>query len=251
VLSRRITKWTWTSACLAAVALVLVGTGVRPSNAAPPATTIYVYLPTTVRPPMLQKALSEALPGTTVMVFRHLRDFETSVAERPPDLVITRRPMLDHHAGWTQVMQGLAHHREDETCALVSVGQPTTPADAAIAGIGVVDLLGKKDMPALVATWLGIPTLPKLVRVAQPDDLLPLLELGVAKAVLMPVRGVPALREKSTLDLRVVELKDSRLGLPVLATLSTTPAAAALQRKLADLPPQVQSMLGVDEWRRP
>jgi hypothetical protein len=199
---------------------------------------------------MLQKVLNDALPGTTVMVFRHLRDFETNAAENPPDFVISARPFLDHHDGWTTVLQGFAGHRADEAYVLVSLGQA---ADSALAAptVGVVDLLGKKDMPALVARFVGTSAPPKVTRVAQPEDLLPLLELGLVKAVLMPARAVATLREKSALDLREVELKEARMGLPALASLSKRASAGELERKLMSLPAKVQAMLGVDEWRQP
>ena len=212
---------------------------------------LYVYLPSTVRPPMLQKLLSEGLPETTVMVFRHLRDFETSIEESPPDFVISARPFVDQHQGWTTVLQGFANHHPDEACVLLSVGEAADPAVVAGIGVGVVDLLGKKAMPNFVARLLGIQSLPKLTRVAQPEDLLPLLELHLAQAVLMPSRGVPALRQRSSLDLRAVELKEARMGLPALAAVTTKAAADDIQRKLMRLPAKTQSMLGVDEWRRP
>jgi hypothetical protein len=200
---------------------------------------------------MLQKLLNDALPGTTVMVFRHLRDFETSVAERPPDFVISARPFLDQHDGWTPILQGFAGDRADEAYVLVSLSQAADSAVEASTVVGVVDLLGKKAMPALVARFVGASAPPKVTRVAQPEDLLPLLELGLAKAVLMPAREVAALREKSTLDLREVKLKDARMGLPSLAVVSNRATAGDLERKLIGLPAKLQAMLGVDEWRRP
>jgi hypothetical protein len=62
---------------------------------------------------------------------------------------------------------------------------------------------------------------------------------------------VPALRQRSSLDLRAVELKEARMGLPALAAVTTKAAADDIQRKLMRLPAKTQSMLGVDEWRRP
>jgi hypothetical protein len=67
----------------------------------------------------------------------------------------------------------------------------------------------------------------------------------------MPAREVAALREKSTLDLREVKLKDARMGLPSLAVVSNRATAGDLERKLIGLPAKLQAMLGVDEWRRP
>ena len=247
--------WAWLR-CFVVLVLVLASLpGATASRAADSGPRLYVYLPSTVRPPMLQKVLNDALPGTTVMVFRHLRDFETSALESPPDFVISARPFLDQHDEWTPILQGFAGDRTDETYVLVSLGQAADSPLEASAVVGVVDLLGKKAMPALVARFVGASAPPKVTRVAQPEDLLPLLELGLAKAVLMPARAVAALREKSTLNLRVVELKDARMGLPSLAVVSKRSPAGEMERKLVSglsgLPAKVQAMLGVDAWRRP
>jgi hypothetical protein len=242
--------------CFVGLVFVLAALpGATASSAADSGPRLYVYLPSTVRPPMLQKLLNDALPGTTVMVFRHLRDFETNVAESPPDFVISARPFLDQHDGWTPILQGFAGDRADEAYVLVSLSQTADSAPEASAVVGVVDLLGKKAMPALVARFVGASAPLKVTRVAQPEDLLPLLELGLANAVLMPARAVAALREKSTLNLREVELKDARMGLPSLAVVSKRSPAGDMERKLMSrlmsLSAKLQAMLGVDEWRRP
>jgi hypothetical protein len=237
-----------------ALALALGATLVADSGtgAAPPLEQkIYVYLPSNVRPPMLQRALAEALPGADVMVFRHLRDFETAIEENPPDFVISPRPLVDRYARWRTALQGVTANRAEEPYVLVSVGRTADPADIPHLGIGVVDLLGKKEMPVLVAKLLGTTTLPKLVRVGQPEDLLPLLELGFAEAVLMPAGAVPSLREKSALDLRVTELKAALVGLPAVGAAASVPASTEMERRLMGLPRAVKEMLGVDDWRRP
>jgi hypothetical protein len=223
----------------------------RLAMSAEPESKVYVYLPSLVRPPMLEKALGEALPEVSVVVFRHLRHFEATIVESPPDFVIGARPLLDQHERWMVIAQGVVGGRPEEPCVLVSVGQAVDAEQAAQAGIGVVDLLGKKAMPVLVASLLGISTPPKLTRVGLPEDLLPLLELNLAKAVLMPAREFPVLREKSALDLRATELKSAWMGLPALAAVPGTQVSADMQRRFMNLPPKVKAMLGVDDWRRP
>ena len=237
-----------------ALALVVAATlDAGSGTAATPvlAQKIYVYLPSNVRPPMLQRLLAAALPGAEVMVFRHLHDFETSIEETPPDFVISARPFVDRYDRWKRVLQGFAADREEEAYVLVSVGRTADPADITRLEIGVVDLLGKKGMSGLVARLLGTTTLPKLIRVGQPEDLLPLLELEMAGAVLMPARSVPSLREKSALDLRVTELKAALVGLPAVGAVAGAPASTEMVRRLMGLPPAVKAMLGVDDWRRP
>jgi hypothetical protein len=231
--------------CRIALALVVAATLVAGSvRAAAPALgqKIYVYLPSNVRPPMLQRVLAAALPGAEVMVFRHLRDFETSVEEAPPDFIISARPFVDRCDRWKPVLQGFAAERAEEPYVLVSVGRAVDPADIPDLGIGVVDLLGKKGMPVLVARLLGT---------TAPEDLLPLLELGFAGAVLMPARAVPSLREKSALDLRVTELKAASVGLPAVGVAAGAPVSTEMERRLMGLPPAVKALLGVDDWRRP
>lgn len=245
-----------TAARRTAFALALVAAATlapRPSPKAAPALgqRIYVYLPSNVRPPMMQKELAVALPGADVMVFRHLRDFETTIEEAPPEFVISARPFVDRYERWKPVLQGVAAERAEEPYVLVSVGEAVDPADIPRLEIGVVDLLGKSKMPALAASLLGTAESPKLVRVEQPEDLLPLLELNLAGAVLMPARGVPSLREKSTLDLRVTTLKAAFVGLPAVGAAVAAPASAEMERKLMGLSARVKALLGIDDWRRP
>jgi hypothetical protein len=236
---------------LALVAVAMLAPGLDPKAEPALGQRIYVYLPSNVRPPMMQKALAMALPGADVMVFRHLRDFETTIEETPPDFVISARAFIDSHVRWKPVLQGVAAERTEEAYVLVSVGKAVDPADIPHLGIGVVDLLGKSTMPALVASLLGTVESPKLIRVGQPEDLLPLLELNLADAVLMPARGVPALRERSTLDLRVTALKSAFVGLPAVGAAVATPASAEMERKLQGLSANVKAFLGIDDWRRP
>jgi hypothetical protein len=242
----------WIALALVLVLVVAATLDVRSDTATAPAflQRIYVYLPSNVRPPMLQKVLATALPGSEVMVFRHLRDFETTVEETPPDFIIGARPFVDRYDRWKPVLQGFVSDRAEEPYVLVSVGKAVDVGNLPRLGIGVVDLLGKKGMPAFVARLLGTETSPKLIRVAQPEDLLPLLEFNLAGAVLMPARAVPTLREKSALDLRVTPLKTAFVGLPAVGVAASAPALAEMERKLMSLPPNVKSMLGVDEWRR-
>ena len=236
---------------LALVVAATLDAGSGTAAAPAPGPRIHVYLPSNVRPPMLQRVLSEALPGTDVMVFRHLRDFENTIAEDPPDFVISARPFIDRFARWKPVLQGFSADRAEEPYVLVSVGRAINLADISRLGIGVVDLLGKKAMPDLVARMLGTTAVPKLTRVGQPEDLLPLLELDLAGAVLMPARAVPLLREKSALDLRVTELKAATVGLPAVGAAVGAPAVTEMEGRLMGLPPAVKAMLGVDDWRRP
>lgn len=130
------------------------------------------------------------------------------------------------------------------------MGQAIDVERAAESGIGVVDLLGKKAMHGLVARLLGFSMTLRLTRVGLPEDLLPLLELDLAKAILMPARECALLRERSALDLHVVDVKGARVGLPALAKVAGTQVSADTRRRFMNMPPKVKAMLGID-WRLP
>jgi hypothetical protein len=212
------------------------------------AVKLYVYVPSDVRPAVLQKALAAAMPAAAISVFARIRDFETGVAESPPDCVLTSRPLLERRGDFKPVLQGLAGKQPEERYVLVSVGKATDPARLDDIELGVVEILGKKDMVDFVAKLVGASAAIRLKRVAKPEDLLPLLQFQLAGAVLVPTRTLKSLREKSALDLKVTEIKTANVGLPALAA-SPAGRFAAIQAGVLSLNAEVKGMLGVEEWR--
>jgi hypothetical protein len=234
-------------AAAAAIALAPVALGTLAFSEGP--RKLYVYVPSDVRPAVLEKALAAAIPKASIAVFARIRDFETAIAESPPDCVLTSRPLVERRGDFKPVLQGLTDKQPEERYVLVSVGKAADPARVGEIELGVVEILGKRDMADFVAKLVGAPGAVNLKRVAKPEDLLPLLQFQLVGAVLIPLRTLKSLREKSALDLRVTEVKTANVGLPALAA---SPAGrwAEIQASVSTLSAEVKAMLGVEEWRR-
>ena len=134
--------------------------------------SLFVYLPTDVRPNVFQKMLNSAMPEVDITVFGRVRDFQKNLKKQPPDAVLSYRPVIDNEKGVSIGLQGTNKGNADESYVLVSVGKTVEPAADKQLVIGVVDLLGRKKMTSFVSALLSAAKAPKLKRVSKPEDLL-------------------------------------------------------------------------------
>lgn len=196
---------------------------------------------------VLGRELEAALSPMRVSVFGRLHDFTRAVREGAPEAVLARRALLEQYHLATHI-QGYADHQDREPFVLVSRGAPLAVADLASATVGVVDLLGPQQMPALAQRLLSGVRPAVLRRVTKPADLGALLRLDLAQAVLVPRRHVSALQAGSEMPLRVTELEQGAVGL--YAVHAPEPALRArLLSQLNRLGGGLKQLLGVDEWR--
>src|ERR1041384_4188583 len=102
-------------------------------------------------------------------------------------------------------------------------------------------MLDRNGTNALVRDVIGKQV--KVERVTKVEDLLPLLQLQRADAVLLPTRLFSDIKATSSLNLEHRELP-GRLGLPALA--SVGPAGAEAVAQAAKLNGKAAQLLGVD-----
>lgn len=203
-----------------------------------PRLLVFLHVPQTQR--ALQAQLAAALPGVTVTAVGRIADFDRALAAGQ-DAVLSL-PLVLSAKGLAPSLQGMRGGKPDEPYALVAAGVAPNPARVKI--VGALDLLGRSDTTAFVHRVVG--ATPTVERVSKVEDLLALLQMQRAEAVLLPLRLVPEVQTMTRLGLAHREL-GPRIGLPAASALGAdgAPALAAIDR----LPAHVSRSLGVDEWQ--
>jgi hypothetical protein len=200
---------------------------------------LLVYLHVAVKQRAFQSLLAGSLAGVTTSAVGRVADFERALQDGP-DAVLTSPLVLAAHA-LTPTLKGLARGSAEERCALVGTG--AAPDPNRVAAVGALDLLGRDGTARFVRRLVGSPA--RVERVNKIEDLLPLLQMQLVDAVLLPLRLVADLRAASRLPLSVREL-EATVGLPAVA--STGPGGAAVLSAVSKLPKDVSKLLGVEEW---
>jgi len=201
---------------------------------------LLVYLHVAVKQRAFQSLLGAGLPGSTITAVGRVADFERALQEGQ-DAVLTL-PLVLEAQGLKPALKGMARGSAEEKYALVGTGAPPEPNR--VAAVGALDLLGRDGTTRFVKRLVGAQA--HVERVNKIEDLLPLLQMQLVNAVLLPSRLVADLRAASRLTLAVHEL-ETTVGLPAVA--STGPGGAAVMNAIAKMPKDVSKLLGVDEWR--
>ena len=210
----------------------------RESTAASGRLLVFLHLP--IKQRALQTALSDALPGVMVTAVGRIADFDRALASGQ-DAVLTL-PVVLVAKGLPSTLAGVRGGANDEKYALVGAG--TVPDPASVKVVGALDLLGRAGTTSFVHTVLGAK--PKVERVTKVEDLLALLQMQRAEAILLPSRLVPALKGMSRLTLATVDLS-ARVRLP--AACSVGPSGATVLAAIGKLPSELARTMGIDAWR--
>ena len=224
--------------CVAGLVLGAVMLATRQARAEGP--KLLVFVQTAVKQRALQAMLQGALPGLTVSTVGRVADFDRGLQEGQ-DAVLTLPIVLQAHNITPQV-RGHRGGATDERYSLVGADAP--PVAAAVKTVGALDLLGRDATNAFVQGLVGNHV--KVERVTKVEDLLPLLQMQRADAVLLPSRMFGELKASSSLNLAQAELPQG-VGLPAVASVGAAggPAVDAVRKLGGD----VASVLGVDGWQ--
>jgi hypothetical protein len=201
---------------------------------------LVVFVQTAVKQRALQAMLQSALSELTVTAVGRVADFDRAL-EEAPDAVLTL-PIVLVARGMSPQVRGCRNGATEEPYALVGVDAPPNPAN--IKTIGAVDLLGRDGTNDFVRGLVGSSV--KVERVTKIEDLLPLLQMQRADAVLIPSRLYQDLASTSSLRLAQHELP-TRVGLPAATGLGGGGAIAIDQ--VSRLGGEAARTLGTDSWR--
>ena len=240
-------KLRYVGPALALACVFLVSALASPAYAQSEKPTIFVYLPTDIRPNAFQKMLEDSAPNVDVTVFGRIRDFQKNLKKSPPDAVLAAHPVIEDMS-LPIGMQGKAKGATDEQYVLVSVGQEVDLAKPDLV-IGTVDLLGRKKMDGFVNKLIGRSEKTKLKRVTKREDLLSLLQFKVADAILLRESSLEAFKGKSKLDLKFKRIEGARVGLPAVGFLPDA-RRKDIETAVTKFTGELNSIIGVNEWRK-
>ena len=236
-------RWPLLASLCVAAASLLAAPAARADAAHP---TVYVLLQLDAKANIVEKTLSDKLPGITVKVFGTFRDFDGAAATGNPDALLVIPALLEARGGKKATLQGMRGGKETEPWVLVSVDKPL---DGPLAGktIGMVDLLGRDGTNIFIAKVTKDKDF-KVKRVAKVEDLVPLLEFSAAQALLVPSAMLAGFTKHSRLALKTRELPDGgQVALPAVAVLN--PAAKdAVVKAFNGLDAATKAVLGIDAW---
>lgn len=205
---------------------------------------LHVFANTDVRAQAFEKEMEGHMPGVDVTVFGRIRGFQRAASDRP-EAVLALKPVLES-LGLEVDLQGHRDGKPTEQYVLLSNAKSVSPSD--LGGdrkLGVVDIMGRRRMPAFVSSVLSVET-PRLAYVTHERDLLSLLRFGAATAVLTSKRWADLLKGTSQMDLRTTPLA-TEVGLPAISY-SSPSASNAIEPALKSSS-SINGKLGVNQWR--
>jgi hypothetical protein len=212
----------------------------RPATAAAGGAKLLVFVQTGVKQRALQAMLQTALPILSVTTVGRVADFERSL-EEGQDAVLTLPVVMQAH-GITAKVLGRRNGSSSEAYSLVGVDGAPDPAKVKI--VGALDILGRDGTNSFVRGLVGRQV--KVERVTKVEDLLPLLQIQRADAVLLPSRMFSEVKATSLLNLAQQELAD-KVELPAIASVGAGGTQAVDQT--AKLSGEPARLLGVDSWQ--
>jgi hypothetical protein len=112
--------------------------------------------------------------------------------------------------------------------------------------IGCIDLVGRRKLPAFVASVLALSNEPEVMRVTKVEDLLQLLQFRRARAILVAERFLPELQARTKMKFNVLRVPSAQVLRMAMAFPRNRAAVEGLLRGLSR---DVIERLGVDAWQ--
>jgi hypothetical protein len=206
--------------------------------------TVYVFAVLDLRPHVLEKMLEAAMPGVDVTVFGRVGDFSRALVDAPPDAALALAPVLTTF-GLRPELQGTLAGSPLEDYLVLSE-EELQPSQLGSLAIGCIDLVGRKKLPAFVASVLALSNEPEVTRVTKVEDLLQLLQFQRVRAILVGQRFLPELQARTKMKFNVLRVPSAK----VLRMAMAFPGnRRAVEGPLRSLPKDLIERLGVDAWQ--
>ncbi|CAM2067597.1 hypothetical protein SCOR_19600 [Sulfidibacter corallicola] len=217
---------------------------------------VYAFLPSNIRPHAMQGLISREAPGIDITFFGRYREFEVQLKQSRPDAIVTFRMVGENLAKESKnpLAPLLIGKREGETSEkfiLLAVGKKIDLGQIENIGIGVVSLMGRRQMAHFLATEFKVGKI-RIKTVTKLEDLLSLLQFQDVDAILVPESQLSYYNERSKLNLVATELDGITLALPVVFKITEDPnKIQQLEKAFQGLEPKIKGLLGVDQWIQP
>lgn len=211
------------------------------------AESLYVFYPTIQRPHVIRQKMNKGFSNIELSVFGRFRDFKKKIASAPPDAILTKTPVIEQIGGYSIKLRGSRDGSADEPYVLLSVNRKTDMESISGTAIGILGILDRKGMKQFVGDYLS--PLPKLRRVLKLEDLLDLLTLKMAEAVLIPEYYVSYYKKRSELNFAVTSVPDMRIGIIALAV-KDEKSASSVVKAVKNMDNVIMTILGIDKWEK-
>jgi hypothetical protein len=208
--------------------------------------SLYVFVPSVVRSRALVDLLEAALPGVEVVAFGRFADFMSAVKTMGPSAAMSLSDALSS-VGLKADVRGIGPGGALEPYVILINHPELNLQNLGEHQLGVVDVVGRRALPGMVRTMLGLSAEPKLRRVLKVGDLLPLLSVNLAEGIIVPERLASELIDASRLDLRTLRPPGARLGRTALAYPGGE-SIPLIQKGLMRLSQTALQALGVEGW---
>ena len=226
------------------VLAALAGASAEMPSARAEASRVYVFAVLDLRPHALEKMLQDQMPGVDVTVFGRVGDFSRALVEAPPDAALARTPVLTTF-GLRPDLQGTLAGSPTEQFVVLSEEELDHSQLGSLV-IGCIDLVGRRKLPAFVASVLSLSNEPEVMRVTKVEDLLQLLQFRRARAILVAERFLPELQARTKMKLNVLRVPSAKV---LRMAMAFPKNRAAVEGLLRGLSPDVIERLGVDAWQ--
>lgn len=205
---------------------------------------VHVFAVLDLRPHVLEKMLEEQMPGVDVTVFGRVGDFSRALVDAPPDAALALAPVLTS-LGLRVDLQGTLAGSPTEEYVVVSEVE-LQPSQLGSLAIGCIDLVGRKKLPAFVASVLALSNEPEVMRVTKVEDLLQLLQFQRVRAILVAQRFLPELQARTKMKFNILRVPSAQ----VLRLAMAFPGnRAAVEGPLRGLSLDLIGRWGVDSWQ--
>ena len=221
--------------------------------------SLYVFLPSEIRPNYMQNLLSDHCPDLEIQVFPRYREFRRAIMESPPDAFLSLRPVVQETLKITDQDEGQAFRiaivgssggkTEQPYIFLSNDKVDINPGNVGDMTIGMVGLLDRRMLPQFIMDKFQVEKEPRLKPVTKLEDLLSLLQFNYVNAIFVPASKQEYYTSKSNMDLNPTTL-DITIGLPVIAVSSDAPDMVATLVESFKKIKTKDSMdwLGVESW---
>lgn len=207
---------------------------------------LLVYFPTPRHPHEIEQALFTRLPKQSVTVFSRYKDFESRFQSSPPAAALVSGPLSKELTNYRVALEGTVGGKPAEPYVLLSPSDSLDPSNTDTMTLAVVDALGRRKQSAFVRELLG--RSPPLLRVTKTEDLLYSLNLGMARALLVPATHGDYLARVSNQELNTSPIPDSER--PILRLMVREDEdTAALVRGLKQMSEDALRVLGLEGWQ--
>lgn len=206
---------------------------------------LYVFVPSDMRAKILQDKIKGVCGSIDVTVFGRVKDFTKRMESDPPAAILALSPVIERNSEFKRLLQGSRKSKQVEPYYLVATGKEFDTAALGTAKLGVLDILGRKDMKKYISKLLNAKV--KLKRVTKVEDLLPLLTFNAVDAIFVSETVYDLIKAKTEMDLKAKKL-DVSVGL-VSTAMASSSDAKAISKCVNAFPGDINTAMGVDQWK--